>query len=140
MKSKQIDVISLLFNKIHNLKWIPCKPLVYTQLKLKNIFYSLFPWTCTQKETEKCAKKAFTTKTKKTRFLEQQFCASQENFTQPLVVIVKTFRRSVWTLHSNFPQNGGGKRLTNERPSTGHVIWGPIKSFGGKVWLTDWLN
>ena len=28
--------------------------------------------------------------------LEQEICASQENFTQPLVVLVETFRRSAY--------------------------------------------
>ena len=68
------------------------KYLVNTLLKLKNNCFLSFPWKVTQRVKSRQIWQFFSQQN--ILCLEQQIYASQENFKQPLVVMVETFTRS----------------------------------------------
>ena len=91
-KSQQIAIIYKLDPKIHNLNKILYKYFLNKLLTLKKIpFAPHFLKLLLKKNMKMQQKKSLQ---QNTVSLEQQMYASQENFTQPLVVMVETFRRS----------------------------------------------
>ena len=68
------------------------KCLVNLWLRLKNTYWSSFPWNLKKKNSVKMRPKIHIQQN--TVCLEQQIYASQENFSQPLLVMVETFRWS----------------------------------------------
>ena len=90
-QSRKIVVLSKLCTKMHNFYKLPYTYLVNTLLKFQINFCPSFPWNVThKKKIVNAAKKKLR---QNTVSLKQQIYAGQENFPQPLVVMVETFRR-----------------------------------------------
>ena len=91
IKLRQNAFIYKSYTKIHNFYKIPLKiPFKYTIRTQRFLFYFI-SFNFKQKYSENATKKY---SQQNTVCLEQQIYASQKKITQPLVVMVETFRRS----------------------------------------------